>query len=183
MARLSTTLLATTTLFLACGAWVSAASAETPKNTGSVVRNARDNSGRQLAMATPRPKASKAKSANPDVSVEAALGSARETLVGQLEAYKVSVPIPKIDIPDNMEKTADACYKVVRSGITFANEHTAQFGGWLARYFKQISGPPKMTPVGGPYETGHHIVPPTFGQNSSKLYLTNEGRLKTVIVR
>jgi len=183
MAR-TITLLSMTAMLFACGCLSSPVSAETLKNTSSVVRSGRDNSGRQVAMATPRPKDSSAKSSNSKDSVEGALGSARETLVGQLESHKVSIPIPKIDIPDNMEKTADACYKVVRTGITFAHEHTAQFSGWLARYFKQLSGPPKMTPLGGPYETGHHIVPPpTFGQSSSKLYLTNEGRLKTVLVR
>ncbi len=180
MAR-TITLLATTAIFFASGSWVSSVAAENLKSTSAVVRRG-DNSGRQLAMATPLPKEAKTKNSKKDESVEAALGSARETLLDQLETHKVSLPIPKIDIPDNMEKTADACYKVVRSSITFAHEHTAQFSGWIARYFKQLSGPPKMTPMGG-YETGHHIVPATFGQNSSKLYITNEGRLKTVIVR
>lgn len=182
MAR-TLTLLSILAMVFACGFFASPASAETMKNTGFVVRSGRDNSGRKVALAAPRPKET-AKTPSPDESVEAALGSARETLVGQLEARKVSIPIPKIDIPDNMEKTADTCYKVVRTGITFAHEHTAQFSGWLARYFKQLSGPPKMTPMGGPYETGHGIVPPpAFGHSSSKLYLTNEGRLKTVTVR
>jgi hypothetical protein len=176
------TLLTLTAMLCASGCWPTPVLADTLKNTSSVVRSGRDNSGRKLSMASPLPKESKKLSKNED-SVEAAIGSARESLVGQLETHKFAIPVPKIDIPDNMEKTVDGCYKVVRTGITFAHEHTAQFSGWLARYFKQISGAPKMTPMGGPYETGQQIVPPTFGQNSSKLYLTNEGRLKTVIVR
>ncbi|MDZ4836078.1 MAG: hypothetical protein SGJ27_20055 [Candidatus Melainabacteria bacterium] len=182
MAR-TLTLISITALICASGCLSTPASADTLKSTSSVAGSSRDNSGRQLAMASPRLKDSQNKKSAKGDSVEAALGSARESLVGQLDKHKVSIAVPKIDIPDNMEKTADACYKVVRTGITFAHEHTAEFAGWMARYFKQISGQPKMTPLGGPYETGHHIVPPTFGQNSSKLYVTNEGRLKTVIVR
>lgn len=162
----------------------SAVGAETAKSADAPARSGRDNSGKQLAMATPR--ASKDKvSARKDKgdTVEGAIVSVREQLVDQLKSHNISVPVPVIDIPDDMEQTCDNCYRAVKTAVTFASEHSAQFGGWFARYVKQLTSPPAMTPCASPYSMDQKLVPSNIGQHSSKLFLTNDGRLKTVISR
>lgn len=157
--------------------------AESLKGAGSAVRGGRDNSGKQIAMAAPKPRANSGKRSDGNESMEAAIVSVREQMVGQLKSHNITVPVPEIDIPDDMEKTCNTCYHAVRTSVTFAQEHAAEFGGWFARYFKQLSGPPAMTPCGSPYSMEQKLVPSTFGQHHSKLYLTEQGRLKTVISR
>jgi len=167
------------------GLWAAIAGpswAESLKSADAAVRAGRDNSGRQLAMASPRPgKEKDGKNASKDESMEGVIGSARDQLVGQLKSYNISVPVPAVDIPDDMEKTCDTCYRAVRHAVCAAQEHSAGFGTWMARYFKQISGSPSMTPCGSPYSS--HKLVPSVGHHTSKLYLTDEGRLKTVISR
>lgn len=151
------------------------------KGSEAAVGSGQDNSGRQLAMTSPGPKAKK--NSKGEQSVQAVISGARNALVDQLESRNISVSVPEVDIPEDMEKTADACYKTVRCAVTFAEEHTAQFGAWFARYLKQLAGPPTVTPCGSPYDVNHRLVPGSFGQQNSKLYVTDEGRLKTVITR
>ncbi len=177
-------LLATSAVALFCGAIIQPALAESSKNSGSADRTVRDNSGKRIAMAAPKPTGKSAKNAGGGESMEAAIVSVREQMVGQLKSHNISADIiPEIDIPDDMEKTCDTCYHAVRTSVTFAQEHAAEFGGWFARYIKQLSGPPAMTPCGSPYSTEQKLVPSTFGQHQSKLYLTEHGRLKTVVSR
>jgi hypothetical protein len=157
--------------------------AESLKNSDSALRPVRDNSGKQIAMAAPKPKGKVSEKTGGGDSMEAAIVSVREQMLGQLKSHNISVAIPEVDIPDNMEKTCDTCYHAVRTSVTFAQEHAAEFGGWFARYIKQLSGPPAMTPCGSPYSYEQKLVPSTFGQHQSKLYLTEHGRLKTVVSR
>jgi len=176
-------LLATLVAAMFCGSIVQPARAESLKNSGSAERSVRDNSGKQIAMAAPKAKGTNSKKSGGEESVEAAIVSVREQMIGQLRSHNISVEIPEIDIPDNLEKTCDTCYHAVRTSVTFAQEHAAEFGGWFARYIKQLSGPPAMTPCGSPYSMEQKLVPSTFGQHQSKLYLTEHGRLKTVVSR
>lgn len=161
-----------------------AVGAETARSADSAARSGRDNSGKQLAMATPRASKEKASAKkNRGDTVEGAIVSVREQVIDQLKSHNISVPIPVIDIPDDMEQTCDNCYRAVKTAVTFASEHSAQFGGWFARYVKQLTSPPSMTPCGSPYSMEQKLVPSSIGQHSSKLYLTGDGRLKTVISR
>jgi hypothetical protein len=171
-------------LALVFGISAQSASAESLKSADSAVRSGRDNTGKQLAMATPRTSKEKnAKKDDGEGSAEAAIVSVREQIVGHLKSHNISVPVPAVDIPEDMEKTCNTCYHAVRTVVTFAQEHSAEFGGWFCRYLKQLSGPPAMTPCGSPYSTEQKLVPSNFGHHNSKLFLTDEGRLKTVISR
>ncbi len=144
----------------------------------------RDNSGRQLAALGPGLKKDKSVDSRPDADgFEATIGSYRKRLVDELESHNIPVEIPAINVPDNMESTCDACFKTVRTAFVFTQEHTAEFAGWMARYIKQLVTPPKMTPISSPYDHGQRLVAPPMTQANTKLFMTGEGRLKTVTNR
>ncbi|MBX9668206.1 MAG: hypothetical protein K2X93_11330 [Candidatus Obscuribacterales bacterium] len=142
----------------------------------------RDNSGRQIAALSPGLKKDKNLESQGD-GFEATISSYRKKLVGELESHNILVEVPEVDVPDNMESTCNECFKAVRTAFVFTQEHSAEFAGWMARYAKQLVSQPKMTPISSPYDHGQRLVEPTTSQSNSKLFYTDEGRLKTVTNR
>lgn len=126
--------------------------------------SASDNSGRQLAVAFPMiPHSTNVKV--PTISSKTA---------AKPNAAKKSQVI-KITVPASVDETADVCKVGLKRVSIVGQQKAKELCQWALAFHKQMTQSPVMTPLGGPYPT------PSYAQ--TKLFYTNEGRLKTVVKR
>ncbi|MBX9696415.1 MAG: hypothetical protein K2Z81_28770 [Cyanobacteria bacterium] len=147
------------------------------------VTTSRNNSGRQLAVAGGDISHTPTVDEKDKLSAQATINDTRSKLAQQLKLLNIDVKLPEVKIPKNLEDTCDTCLTEGKKAVLFAHEHSVQFTNWFGRYVMQFIEPPKVTPVGSPYLMESKLVPSNIGARSSKLYLTQEGRLKTVTSR
>lgn len=127
----------------------------------TMTHSASDNSGKQLAVALPVAPVMPSK--NPTMlSARVVKGAPKK------KAQEV-----KFTIPAEMDDAADVCQVGIKRAGAFGWQKAQDLYAWAMAFNKQMSTTPVMTPLGGPYP------PPSF--SGSKLYVTNEGRLKTVV--
>ncbi len=118
-----------------------------------------DNSGRQLAVAVPTvPHIVKV----PNLSARAVKKAKKDQVIS-------------ITVPASVDETADVCRVGFKRVSVVGQQKAKELCQWALAVHKQMTQTPMMTPLGGPYPT------PTYAQ--TKLYYTNEGRLKTVVKR
>ncbi len=141
----------------------------------------RNNSGRKIAVAGDIVETSSS-SDKDKISAQAAINDTRSKLSQRLKDLKLDFKVPEVKIPKNLETTCDTCLTEGKRAAVFAHEHTLQFTTWVGRYVMQFIEPPKVTPVSSPYLMDNKLVP-SLGARSSRLYLTQEGRLKTTVSR
>ena len=132
--------------------------------TGDTTNHAvADNSGRQLAVAFP---------VIPH-TVNVKVPTLNSTVRKSPAAKKDQVI--KITVPASVDETADACKVGLKRASVVGQQKAKELCQWALVLHKQMTQSPIMTPLGGPYPT------PAYAQ--TKLFYTNEGRLKTVVKR
>lgn len=136
--------------------------------TGDTVTHTNsDNSARQLAVAFPiMPVISK-----PPVFSKTPVAPNSKLVKNSAKQGQVI----KISVPAGVDEAADVCQVGFKRFTAVGQQKAKELYQWVLAYHKQMSQGPIMTPLGGPYPT------PSYAQ--SKLYYTNEGRLKTVVKR
>ncbi len=142
----------------------------------------RNNSGRKIAVAGDIAAISSTSGDMDQISAQAAINDTRSKLSQRLKDLNINFKVPEVKIPKNLETTCDTCLTEGKRAAVFAHEHTLQFTTWAGRYIMQFIEPPKVTPVSSPYLMDNKLVP-SLGARSSRLYLTQEGRLKTTVSR
>ncbi|HEY9731316.1 MAG TPA: hypothetical protein V6C89_05355 [Drouetiella sp.] len=121
-----------------------------------------DNSGRQLAVALPLIP----HHAVPKLPISNK--APNKPAAGKSQVIKITVPA-------SVDETADVCKVGLKRVSVVGQQKAKELCQWALAFHKQMTQTPIMTPLGGPYPT------PTYAQ--TKLYYTNEGRLKTVVKR
>lgn len=160
------------------------------KSPDAAVRSSKDNSGRQLAVASVIPVEQKPVAKGKPVGtkpkspgVNQMLGDMRDQLDGHLKTLNIDMQVPEVEVPAHMEKTYNSCFNTCKTAFSFAREHTNEFSTWMGRYLKQLTSPPLMTPCRSPYFSDDRVIPPGVGLKHSKMFFTHDGRLKTVVNR
>lgn len=200
-------LLATSFMAVALGqAQVSAMSPETLN--GNVDRSKRavvktkaaskiqevDNSGRKLAVSIPGLGTANI-SLTPEVKPTSIIGVGKSSQSGKsLSKSAPSYPYAvsrtgnniTVKVPETVDEAFDYAHVAAKQVGKLANEGGTQFSNftkWIGIYIKQLSHTATVTPAGYPYMAAKVVPPPTQIAAGQKLYLTTEGRLKTVVQR
>lgn len=147
-----------------------------------------DNSGRKLALSIPGLGTANI-SLTPAVNnnsapVKAAKSSAKSTSNG----YSISRSGNSITVkvPETVDEAFDYAHVASKQVGKLANEGGTQLTNlakWIGIYIKQLSHSTTVTPAGYPYINTPPVQAPTQIAAGHKLYLTTEGRLKTVVQR
>ena len=90
-----------------------------------------------------------------------------------------------VKLPETMDEAFDYAHVASKQVGQLANEGGAQLTNlakWLSIYLKQLSHNATVTPAGYPYISAPAVLPTQIAAGH-KLYLTTEGRLKTVVQR
>ncbi len=120
-----------------------------------------DNSGRQLAVAFP--------------VIPHTLNVKVPTINSTVSRASKKNQVIKITVPASVDETADVCRVGLNRVSVVGQQKAKELCTWALAFHKQMTQSPMMTPIGGPYPT------PAYAQ--TKLFYTNEGRLKTVVKR
>lgn len=120
-----------------------------------------DNSGRQLAVAFP--------------AIPHTLNVRVPNVNSAISKTSKKSQVIKITVPASVDETADVCKVGINRVSVVGQQKAKELCTWALALHKQMTQSPMMTPLGGPYPT------PTYAQ--TKLFYTQEGRLKTVVKR
>ncbi|CAN5703090.1 hypothetical protein BH10CYA1_BH10CYA1_05650 [soil metagenome] len=130
--------------------------------TGDTTNHAvSNNSGRQLAIAFP--------------VIPHTLNVKVPTVNSTVSKTPKKNQVIKITVPASVDETADVCRVGLNRVSLVGQQKAKELCTWALAFHKQMTQSPMMTPIGGPYPT------PAYAQ--TKLFYTNEGRLKTVVKR
>ena len=148
-----------------------------------------DNSGRKLALSIPG-----LGTANISLTPElkpAVTGAVKKPATSSSKSsypYAISRSGNNITVkvPETVDEAFDYAHVASKQVGKLANEGGTQlsnFAKWIGIYIKQLSHTATVTPSGYPYINSQPVQAPTQIAAGHKLYLTNEGRLKTVVQR
>ncbi|MBZ0186405.1 MAG: hypothetical protein K8F91_09180 [Candidatus Obscuribacterales bacterium] len=194
-------------LAICSGLWLTGApahSARPEKSEKSVP--SRDNSGRQLAVATTGTGESEDDlQISPASQCDFQLDLSRTRAARLLSSLSArilpeSLGAEKIieDIPEQADKiltdnlphyVIDYSKDLSRAGgqaLVVVREHAVVLGGQLAQFFRQLLKSTTLSPLNSPSTHSYapeKLVPSDFGERSAKKFLTSQGRLKTVVTR
>lgn len=160
----------------------------------SVVPASSDKSGKKLAIANFEPDVEKSKKAVSDSvnsikkSVENFGQNMSDNYIPRVKNKQVILNVPEVEIPPSLQDLCEDCIVSGQQVAKVVREHAAEFTSLMARYLKQFTDPPKMTPMSSPYDNDGRIIHHSgdfldFTKKSTNLYFTPEGRLKTVVQR
>ncbi len=151
----------------------------------------RDNSGRKLALiesvgkkeaASTNPASERgAKSARSEDGILQALSFASKKLSDELQARNIPIRVPTLSLSPQVESSCNDYYKACKGALSFVHEHTAEVSHVFGRYMKQLVSPPRVTPCASPYLMEDRVIPPGVSKVDAQLYLTQSGRVKTII--
>jgi hypothetical protein len=91
-----------------------------------------------------------------------------------------------VKVPETVDEAFDYAHVASKQVGKLANEGGTQLTNlakWIGIYIKQLSHSTTVTPAGYPYMNTPPVQAPTQIAAGQKLYLTTEGRLKTVVQR
>ncbi|MCA9814709.1 MAG: hypothetical protein H6677_07890 [Candidatus Obscuribacterales bacterium] len=167
-------------------------SADRPASSTKV----RDNSGKKLAVANFEPpealEESKQKVTESvkslQKSVEIFGQNVSDNYMPKMKAKKVIIDVPDVEVPASLKDLCEDCLVSGQQMAQFVREHAAEFTAVMAKYLKQYTDPPKITPVSSPYDSDGRIIPHNFevidvSKRANTRFFTPEGRLKTVVQR
>ncbi|CAN5490584.1 hypothetical protein BH11CYA1_BH11CYA1_23210 [soil metagenome] len=146
-----------------------------------------DNSGRKLALSIPG-------LGTANISLTPEIKHAATNPVSKPAAAKNSYPYSisrtgnniTVKVPETVDEAFDYAHLASKQVGKLANEGGTQltnFAKWIGIYIKQLSHTATVTPAGYPYLNSQPVQTPTQIAAGHKLYLTSEGRLKTVVQR
>jgi hypothetical protein len=81
-------------------------------------------------------------------------------------------------LPPQLEEAADTASTLCRQAEVLARHKFQEVSKWFCKLYTQLQSHPQATPVGGPY-----TAQPLVTQQRPNLFLTPEGRIKTVVHR
>ncbi len=139
-----------------------------------------DNSGRQLALAIPGLGVANISLSTPVVK-PLTKGELKGKAINVDSKFAVSRSGNNITVKvhKSVDETIDYAHVASKQMAKLANEGGTQVANlikWVGMYLKQFNHAPTVTPSGYPY-----VQAPTQVAAGHKLYLTRDGRLKTVV--
>ncbi len=170
------------------------ARAQNSVRADKTVSSRSDNSGKKLAIASFEPEVEKSKKAVSDSvnsikkTVENFGQNVSDNYIPRVKNKKVTLNVPEVEIPPSLQDLCEDCIVSGQQVAKVVREHAAEFTALMAKYLKQFTDPPKLTPVSSPYDSDDRIINHSgdyleFTKKSTNLYFTPEGRLKTVVQR
>ena len=143
-----------------------------------------DNSGRRLALSIPG-------LGTANISLTPAVNNTVKASKSSLTpSYPYAISRTgrniTVKVPETVDEAFDYAHVASKQVGKLANEGGTQLTNlakWIGIYIKQLSHSTTVTPAGYPYMNTPPVQAPTQIAAGHKLYLTTEGRLKTVVQR
>lgn len=149
-----------------------------------------DNSGRKLAVLTAPAPEDNTEDHDMVIDLSATRAGRLLTRLGttvfpDFEARPISFNLP--DMPPELRTLTEECRTTGTATVGYLRDHAVQLGSWLAQYMRQMSSPPRISPLTAPYRIDRDRLVPSdigeLGNQKSGRFVTSEGRLKTVVAR
>ncbi|MBP9093552.1 hypothetical protein KBI23_21210 [bacterium] len=144
-----------------------------------------DNTSRKLALSIPG-------LGTANISLTPAVSNSAKTSKSSAKAPDYPYAISRsgnsitVRVPETVDEAFDYAHVASKQVGKLANEGGTQLTNlakWIGIYIKQLSHSTTVTPAGYPYINTPPVQAPTQIAAGHKLYLTTEGRLKTVVQR